>query len=449
MKIYLDSIGCRLNQAEIEKIALQFRAAGHEIVGTAENADLAVVNTCTVTRNAAADSRKVIRRARNAGIEEIIATGCWATMEPEKAAELSQHVVLNDEKENLVVNYLNIKPEIHRAELTEAFDLKPLQRIPLPGYRARTRAFIKVQDGCDNECTFCITTVARGAGISRPLNEIIADIQSALDGGAKEVVLTGVHLGSWESPHPSLPPMGEGTGFSPHRGEIKEGGRMGALIQSILEQTSIPRLRLSSLEPWNIESDFFKLWRDSRLMPHLHLPLQSGSDTVLRRMRRNTTREEFRALIASAREVMPDVAITTDIIAGFPGETEEEFAETLEFVQEIGFSGGHIFTYSPREGTPASRMKKQLDKKTRKSRNAKLREIFADMELNYRKKFIGRAMDVLWESSQKLDNGSFQMQGLSENYLRVRAIASEPRWNQIDKVSLVKIEGDVILGEIL
>ncbi len=224
---------------------------------------------------------------------------------------------------------------------------------------------------------------------------------------------------------------------------------MGALIKSILEQTSIPRLRLSSLEPWNIESDFFKLWRDSRLMPHLHLPLQSGSDTVLRRMRRNTTREEFRALIASAREVMPDVAITTDIIAGFPGETEEEFAETLEFVQEIGFSGGHIFTYSPREGTPASRMKKQLDKKTRKSRNAKLREIFADMELNYRKKFIGRAMDVLWESSQKLDNGSFQMQGLSENYLRVRAIASEPRWNQIDKVSLVKIEGDVILGEIL
>ncbi|MBT3189310.1 MAG: tRNA (N(6)-L-threonylcarbamoyladenosine(37)-C(2))-methylthiotransferase MtaB [Anaerolineae bacterium] len=426
MKIFLDSIGCRLNQAEIERIALQFRAAGHEIVGTAENADIAVVNTCTVTRNAAADSRKVIRRATNAGIEEIIATGCWATMEPEKAAELSRHVVHNDEKENLVANYLNLKPEI--------FDLEPLERIPLPGYRARTRAFIKVQDGCDNECTFCITTVARGAGISRPLDEIITDIQSAVAGGAREVVLTGVHLGSWgqnfsNAPDLSLP--------------------LSKLIKSILAQTSVPRLRLSSLEPWNIEPDLFELWRDPRLMPHLHLPLQSGSDSVLRRMRRNTTREEFRALVASARAVMPNVAITTDIIAGFPDESEEEFAETLEFVREMNFAGGHIFTYSPREGTPASRMKKQLDKKTRKSRNAKLREVFTEMELNYRNKFIGEKTDVLWESSKELESGDFQMQGLTGNYLRVRATASEPRWNQVDKVSLVKIDEDVVLGEIL
>ena len=427
MKIFLDSIGCRLNQAEIERIALQFRAAGHEIVGTAENADLAVVNTCTVTRNAAADSRKVIRRATNAGIEEIIATGCWATMEPEKAAELSRYVVHNDNKENLVANYLNLEPA--------SFDLEPLQRIPLPGYRARTRAFIKVQDGCDNECTFCITTVARGSGLSRSLDEIITDIQSAVNGGAKEVVLTGVHLGSWES--------------HPHRGGIKEGGQMGVLIQTILEQTSVPRLRLSSLEPWNIEPDFFELWRDARLMPHLHLPLQAGSDSVLRRMRRNTTREEFRMLVASARAVMPDVAITTDVIAGFPGESEKEFAETLEFVREMNFAGGHIFTYSPREGTPASRMKKQLDKKIRKSRNAKLREVFTEMEQNYRYKFVGEKMNVLWESSKELESGDFQMQGLTGNYLRVRATAFEPRWNQVDKVSLVKIDGDVIVGEIL
>jgi threonylcarbamoyladenosine tRNA methylthiotransferase MtaB len=166
-------------------------------------------------------------------------------------------------------------------------------------------------------------------------------------------------------------------------------------------------------------------------------------------MRRNTTREEFRALVASARAVMPNVAITTDIIAGFPDESEEEFAETLEFVREMNFAGGHIFTYSPREGTPASRMKKQLDKKTRKSRNAKLREVFTEMELNYRNKFIGEKTDVLWESSKELESGDFQMQGLTGNYLRVRATASEPRWNQVDKVSLVKIDEDVVLGEIL
>ena len=441
MKIYLDSIGCRLNQAEIEHIAHQFRAAGHEIVSSAENADLAVVNTCTVTSAAAADSRKVIRRATNAGIEEVIATGCWATMEPSKAAELSSKVVLNNQKENLVANFLNLKPE--------TFDLEPLERVPLPGYRARTRAFIKVQDGCDNECTFCITTIARGDGISRSINEIISDIQSALDGGAKEIVLTGVHLGSWESSHSAplfnLPPQGGEFSPFPLRGKA----RMGSLIRAILDETSTPRLRLSSLEPWDLEPDLFELWRDPRLMRHLHLPLQSGSDTVLRRMRRNTTRDEFRALVNAARDVMPDVAITTDIIAGFPGETEEEFVETLEFVREMNFAGGHIFTYSPREGTPALRMKNQLEKKTRKARNATLREVFAEMEENYREKFIGRIMSVLWEASRNKNESSWQMQGLTGNYLRIRATTSQPRWNQINQVRLVKIDGDVILGEIM
>ena len=426
MKIYLDSIGCRLNQAEIERIAQQFRAAGHEIVGEAAQADLAVVNTCTVTSQAAADSRKIIRRATNAGIEEIIATGCWATMEPEKAAELSNKVVLNEQKETLVPDFLNLKPS--------TFDLEPLERIPLPGLRARTRAFIKVQDGCDNECTFCITTVARGQGHSRSVEEIITDIQSALDGGAKEIVLTGVHLGSWgqnfrHAPNLSLP--------------------LSELIKSILKQTSAPRLRLSSLEPWDLESDLFELWRDPRLMPHLHLPLQSGSDTVLRRMRRNTTRDEFRALVAAARDVIPDVAITTDIIAGFPGETEEEFAETLDFVREINFAGGHIFTYSPREGTPAARMKGQLEKKTRKARNATLREAFAEMESRYRERFIGKIMPVLWESSRSRSDAGWEMSGLTGNYLRVHAISSEPRWNQIDQVRLTKTEESIIFGEIL
>ncbi len=425
MKIYLDSIGCRLNQAEIERMAHQFRAAGHEIVGDAKEAELAVVNTCTVTSAAAADSRKVIRRATNAGIDEIIATGCWATMEPSKAAELSTKVVLNDQKETFVPDFLNLPPE--------TFDLEPLERSPLPGYRARTRAFIKVQDGCDNECTFCITTLARGEGHSRPLDEILRDIKSALDGGAKEIVLTGVHLGSWgqnfrHAPDLNLP--------------------LSELIKSILEQTFAPRLRLSSLEPWDLESDLFELWRNPRLMQHLHLPLQSGSDAVLRRMRRNTTRDEFRALVHAARNVMPDVAITTDIIAGFPGETEEEFAETLDFVQEIGFAGGHIFTYSPREGTPAARIKSQLDKSTRKARNATLREIFAEMESRYRNQFIGKTMSVLWESSTQASDSGWAMQGLTGNYLRIRATASEPRWNQIDQVKLLKVDGGVILGEI-
>jgi threonylcarbamoyladenosine tRNA methylthiotransferase MtaB len=429
MKIFLDSIGCRLNQAEIERIARQFRAAGHEIVALAKDADLAVVNTCTVTSAAAADSRKVIRRAKKAGANKIIATGCWATIEPHKAEELADKVVLNDKKETLVPDFLNLKPE--------TFNLEPLERIPLPGLRARTRAFIKVQDGCDNECTFCITTIARGRSVSRPLEAILGDIRSALDGGTKEIVLTGVHLGAW---HSFLPPDG---------GDVrKTEGSLGLLIREILSKTSVPRLRLSSLEPWDLEPNLFELWRDPRLMPHLHLPLQSGSDSVLKRMRRKTTREGFRQIVAAARAVMPDVAITTDIIAGFPGETEEEFAETLDFVREIGFAGGHIFTYSPREGTPATRMKNQLPKAIRKERNAILREIFAEMSANYRKKFIGRTMSVLWESSLRKSEAGWELSGLTENYLRIHAQADEPRWNWLDEVLILRTQEDGLYGKI-
>ncbi|NQU29265.1 MAG: MiaB/RimO family radical SAM methylthiotransferase, partial [Anaerolineae bacterium] len=330
----------------------------------------------------------------------------------------------NDQKDNLVADFLNLPPK--------TFDLEPLERTPLPGMRQRTRAFIKVQDGCDNDCTFCITTVARGKGHSRPIDEILVDIQSALDGGTKEIVLTGVHLGSWGQDY-----------------VIASGARqthLSELIHAILERTSVPRLRLSSLEPWDLEPDFFALWENPRLMPHLHLPLQSGSDTVLKRMRRQTTRNAFRELIASARAIMPDVAITTDVIAGFPGETEEEFAETLEFVREIGFAGGHIFTYSPREGTPAARMKEQLEKKTRKARNAALREAFAEMGRVYRNRFIGETISVLWEASSRASDAGWLMSGLTGNYLRVHATLPEPRWNQIDQIRLGKVAGELILG---
>ena len=424
MKIFLDTIGCRLNQAEIEIMARQFRTAGHQIVATAAEAELAVVNTCTVTSAAAADSRAKIRRATRAGVEDIIATGCWVTMEPSKAAELSNHVVLNAQKESLVADFLNLP--------SETFDLEPLERVPLPGLRQRTRAFIKVQDGCDNNCTFCITTVARGDGISRQQDEIIADIQSALDGGTKEIVLTGVHLGSW------------GHDLAPDRSLS-----LANLIPAILEQTSVPRLRLSSLEPWDLSPDFFELWTNPRLMPHLHLPLQSGSDSVLRRMRRQTTRETFRALVASARAVVPDIAITTDVIAGFPAESEEEFAETLNFVREINFASGHIFTYSVREGTPAARMKGHLPKSIRKERNAILREAFAEMGAAYRKKFIGETMSVLWEASRSTSESGWEMSGLTGNYIRIRATLSEPRWNEVDDVNLVALDGDIVRGEIL
>jgi len=428
MKIYLDTIGCRLNQSEIETMARQFRAAGHEIVNSAELAEMAVVNTCTVTNEAAADSRGKIRQIARAGVNEIIATGCWGTLQPQQAKDLPNvlRVIPNDRKDYLVPDVLNLSPE--------SFDLEPIAREPLPGLHRRTRAFIKVQDGCDNHCTFCVTTIARGGGRSRPVADVILDIQSALHGGTKEIVLTGVHLGSW------------GQDWGQH---------LCNLVNAILRETDVPRLRLSSLEPWDLDADFFSLWDSSsslragsRLMPHLHLPLQSGCESTLKRMARKTTPRSFRELVRAARAVMPEVAITTDIIAGFPGETDEEFAESLEFVREMNFVGGHVFTYSPRPGTGAAKMKGQIRPELRKKRNHILHDALEESAKSYRQKFVGQTMPVLWESTSEMGEWGWQMEGLTSNYLRVNAFAPSPRWNEIDLVHINEFDGDRMCGVI-
>jgi threonylcarbamoyladenosine tRNA methylthiotransferase MtaB len=254
---------------------------------------------------------------------------------------------------------------------------------------------------------------------------VIEDINFSLAGGVNEIVLTGVHLGSW----------GQEFGF-----------HLRDLVEAILRETDTPRLRLSSLEPWDLDADFFGLWRDRRLCRHLHLPLQSGSGSVLRRMARKTTPASFRELAAAARAVMPEVAVTTDIIAGFPGETEAEFAETLDFVREMDFAGGHVFTYSSRPGTAAARMKGQFRPEVRKKRNHILRDALEESAQAYRRKFVGQTMSVLWESTSELDEWGWQMEGWTENYLRVRAVASSPRWNELDDVELIGMDGSGLKG---
>lgn len=422
MKIHLDTIGCRLNQAEIEQMARQFRAEGHSLVAEPAGADLVVVNTCAVTTEAAADSRQKIRQAARAGAGKIVVTGCWSSLQPAQAAELPRvrQVIPNDQKDHLVSTILGLTPD--------TFDLEPLARQTLPGLRQRTRAFIKVQDGCDNACAFCITTVARGAGRSRPLPAVLADIRAALLGGTQEVVLTGVHLGSW------------GHDFNDH---------LSTLLRAILAETDTPRLRLSSLEPWDLDADFFSLWDTPRLLPHLHLPLQSGSESVLKRMLRKITPRSFRELVRAARAAIPQVAITTDVIAGFPGETEAEFRETLDFAREMEFAGGHVFTYSSRPGTPAARMKNHLPGDVKKARSAELRALFGELGETYRQQFIGQTLPVLWESTSELDEWGWQMEGLTGNYIRVSARAPSPRWNVVDRARISALTPDGLRGEIV
>jgi threonylcarbamoyladenosine tRNA methylthiotransferase MtaB len=429
MKIYLDSIGCRLNQSEIENYARQFRAAGHTLVPTAGEADLAVINTCTVTNAADSDSRGKIRQAVRAGTEEIVITGCWSTQNPEIASTFPgvSQVVPNAEKDHLVSQLLQI-PE-------ENFEIEPLSRELIPGARLRTRAFIKVQDGCDNHCTFCITTIARGHGRSRPVADILSDVQAAVnsetpcDSSAKEIILTGVHLGSW------------GQDFSNPL-------HLSNLVKIILQEIDVPRLRLSSLEPWDLDAEFFSLWEDPRLCRHLHLPLQSGSAGVLRRMARKTTPDSYASLVNAARSACPEIAITTDLIAGFPGETDKEFIETMDFVHQVSFAGGHVFTYSARPGTSAANMPDQIPFPLRKERNARLRMLLVDSGLAYQQRFIDQILQVLWESVTAMDSKSWQLSGLTDNYLRVNTHAPRQLWNQITPVHLTGIGDNGLVGEI-
>jgi threonylcarbamoyladenosine tRNA methylthiotransferase MtaB len=431
MKIYLDTIGCRLNQAEIEQYARQFRLAGHTLVADPRQADLAVVNTCAVTSAAVSDSRQKIRQLARLGVREIAVTGCWSTLDPGEAAALPavRQVIPNLEKDALVSGLLEITlPDFDR----EPVGSPPVARLPVgrqrvPGARQCTRAFIKVQDGCNNQCAFCVTTLARGSSRSRTITAVLADIRQS--GDAQEIVLTGVHLGSW------------GQDFAP-------ASHLSHLVEAILHETSVPRLRLSSLEPWDLQPDFFQLWQDPRLCRHLHLPLQSGCAATLLRMRRKTTPESYAALVAAARSAIPGVAITTDIIAGFPGESEAEFQESLAFVRQIGFAGGHVFTYSARPGTPAASLPDQVPHALRKERNARMRLVFAEAAHTYRSTFIGQVLPVLWESASGPGAQGWQMSGLTGNYLRVNAQSPRSLWNQITHVRLAELTADGLFGQI-
>lgn len=421
MKIFLDSIGCRLNQSEIEKMALQFRAAGHEIVDTPELADLAVVNTCAVTAAASSDSRQRIRQASSNGRTKIIATGCWATIEPEKALQLTSvtDLVMNNEKHLLVSKILKIPPE--------KINSPAIKREPLPGLHKRTRAFIKVQDGCNNFCTFCITRVARGTSRSTPFPEIMTDIQAAMLGDVKEIVLTGAQLGSWG--RDLIPPY-----------------KLADLINGILDNFEIPRLRLSSLEPWEVDDDLLALLSHPRFCRHLHLPLQSGSEAVLERMSRKINPKEYSNLLKKIRHTVPDIAITTDIIVGFPNETDREFSKSLEFVKNQQFAGGHVFSYSARPGTPANNFKDSIHVDIRKNRSRLMREMLAESTQQYKKKFQGLVLQVLWEKATKTTGGDWTMEGLSTNYLRMRASSDKNLWNTISAVKIVSCADQIIEG---
>jgi threonylcarbamoyladenosine tRNA methylthiotransferase MtaB len=388
-----------------------------------------VLNTCTVTHVAARKSRQLIRHLRRTNPSAaVVVTGCYAELEPDQVAALGIDLVVgNQDKDQLVELATAYWRRMHpdQGEPSQDPDLQSHELY----LGRRTRAFIKVQDGCDNRCTFCIVTVARGAGRSRPAEDVVAEVRELAAAGYQEAVLSGVHLGSYAHD------MGDRRGLF-------------RLVRRLLDETELSRLRLSSLEPWDLDADFFALWKDRRLGRHLHLPLQSGCDATLRRMARCSTSAGFADLVAAARAAIPDLSVTTDVMVGFPGETEAEFAQSLAFVEAMAFAKLHIFRYSPREGTIAASMRDQVLPDLAAERARHMHELGARLERDFRRGFVGRTMDVLWETGEPHGDGLL-WSGLTDNYLRVSAPGDPGQRNVVTPVRLVADTPGGLVGQIL
>lgn len=412
MRIKLKTLGCRLNEAELESWARQLENDGHAIVTTEETSDLVIFNSCAVTVDAARKSRNLVRREmRHNPSAKMVLSGCYATLSPSEADSLGVDLVISNTDKHRLVDLVQAR-----------FDLRPEHPPSLDHTesalfrRGRQRAFIKVQDGCRYRCTYCIVTVARGEERSRPVQEIVDEVNAIYAEGVQEVVLTGVHLGGYGS-------------------DIKSG--LDQLIDALLKESSISRIRLGSLEPWDIPDTLIGHFDNPRFMPHLHLPLQSGSDTVLKRMARRCRTGEFTRLTRLLRASVPDINITTDIIVGFPGETEAEWQQTLDYASETGFGHIHVFTYSPRSGTPAVGLPNPVPVSLAQERSQVLRELAERTALSFRKPFLGRLFPVLWEKARIRSDGVMENTGLTPNYLQVTTSSlKEDLANQITPVWL-------------
>jgi threonylcarbamoyladenosine tRNA methylthiotransferase MtaB len=427
-RVRLHSLGCRLNEAELEDWSQRFQGKGFRVVGDADAADLIVINTCAVTQEAVRKSRQILRRShRQNPRARLIISGCLAALEGEALAREAgvDLVVNNPDKDRLVEIALDALaiPAMPALAITDI--ASPLFR------RGRQRAFVKVQDGCRYQCTFCITTHARGGERSRPVVEVVEVVRRLHQTGIQEVVLTGVHLGGYGS---------DGAG--------KRGGDLAHLVARLLAETGIPRIRLGSLEPWDLPDSFWALFMDPRLMPHLHLPLQSGSDSVLRRMARRCKVQDFERLVELGRATVPGLNITTDIIVGFPGETGEDWQQTLTLAEAMRFGHIHVFAYSPRAGTLAAGMPGRVDSGTKKARCLELQALAARLKREVLLAQLDQRAQVLCEGAAEAVSGETRF-GYTPNYLPVRILSDRPiGGNRLLDVRLTGLDagGETLIG---
>ena len=425
MLLYFTALGCKLNQAEVEALARD--AASHRLGVTDDPAlaDWAVINTCAVTQAAAQKTRQAIRslHARYPHLK-IALIGCYATLNPVELLALPevQFVLSNLHKEHLLTEIL--------ARSETSIKQSPAR---VPALQARTRALVKIQDGCDNCCSYCIVRVARGAQRSIAPRQVLDSVQRMLDSGYQEVVLTGVHIGAYGRDSAAGSPLPPAAGWN-----------LARLVRDILDRTAVPRLRLSSIEPWDLTEELLALWPHPRLCRHIHLPIQSGADPILERMQRRYTRAYLCDLVAAIRARVPEMAITSDIIAGFPGETEDDHRQTGELVQRLRLARLHVFPYSQRPGTLAASMPEQVPVALVKQRSRELAVLGRQLSNTFSGSYIGGPAEVLFERERNSD-GSSLWSGLTDTYLRVYARSKRDLHNRFATVQCTRVvEGGVM-----
>jgi threonylcarbamoyladenosine tRNA methylthiotransferase MtaB len=431
IKVAFYTLGCKLNQAETESLAAQFNQAGYQLVSHNDVADIYIANTCTVTHIADRKSRHWLRLARQRNPQAfIIATGCYAERVPYELAPIADLVLGNEGKGNL---------------------LEIVEGLPLPAHAlvtdkttsslTRVRSLIKIQDGCHSPCAYCIVPRVRAGEYSVPASQIIEEIKDKIAMGYKEVILTGTKIGCYKDAVLSAN-KGSSTGLE-------------NLVERILRDTDVKRLRLSSLQPQEISPELLTLWRDAvpsrsegpRLCRHLHLALQSGNDATLHRMKRRYSLSDYHRALNLIRGVIPGVAITTDIMVGFPGETDEEFEQSYLFCQQAGFANIHVFPFSARPGTAAAEMPDQLSARVKKERSHRMLELAQRCRHSFCEQFLGQIMWVLWE--KETSSGSGVYSGLTDNYNRVFTRSQKSLTNKIAPVKLVGFHSQGMWGELV
>ncbi|MCM3627260.1 tRNA (N(6)-L-threonylcarbamoyladenosine(37)-C(2))-methylthiotransferase MtaB [Paenibacillus glycanilyticus] len=417
------TLGCKVNFYDTEAIWQLFKNEGYEQVDFESTADVYLINTCTVTNTGDKKSRQIIRRAVRRNPDAVIAvTGCYAQTSPAEIMAIpGVDLVIGTQDREKIMTFVN---QIHDDRqpvnaVRNIMKTRDFEELDVPDFNERTRAFLKIQEGCNNFCTFCIIPWSRGLSRSRDPKSVLEQAKQLVASGYKEVVLTGIHTGGY--------------------GDDMENYRLTDLLWDLDKIDGLERIRISSIEASQIDDAMIDvLKRSSKMCRHLHIPLQAGDTSVLKRMRRKYTTEEFAAKLKRIREAMPGVAITTDVIVGFPGETEEMFENGYKFMEEVGFSEMHVFPYSKRTGTPAARMEDQIDEEVKNERVHKLIDLSEKMQLAYAKEHVGAVLDVIPERDYKGAPGTGLVMGYSDNYIQIVFEGTEALVGKLCRVKITE-----------